>query len=473
MTTYYISSSGSDVAAGTSLGAAWLSAAPWNTLVAGVGVADGSELVIIGSLTVSTAINMPTNPTTVRGTSNDVRASITVTGSIDGIKIANSANGATVKWLDISGGANCVNFGQNCINCTVTYCSATNWRSHGIDGNGGTSQNGNSVSRCHLYSGVGDCFSVGDGSGWTLEYNNFHDTTGDSGTDGIAFHDSNAFKNIVRYNVIKNIAPGVGKAGISVGSTGVLVTGGSWVEAYGNTIVNCGIRGIACLPVGGAGHNPKGRLVAYNNVIVTSTAVQPTCQGIGVLATAESFAPQIFNNIVYNRYTYTKISDTDDLRPCSYGIDSSATSTVTPFLKNNISILSDTSNQLHWILTAQAASAITFNGDTTANTINNNMYWPPSSICFLVPGTGVYTLADVQSALIDTTSTEANPLIRSIAPMGAQDVRFDNRSPLVGAGADLSSFFTVDFNGLTRSVPWTIGPYGRTFPQTISLLGSG
>ena len=177
---------------------------------------------------VSTAINMPTNTLNDRrGTSNDVRASIH--WIYRRIKIALTQRmELPLSGFRYIGGANCVNFWQNCINCTVTYLLCyIGHKSWNLETAGLRRTETRFPDVTYTAASV-IVFSVGDGSGWTLEYNNFHDTTGDSGTDGIAFHDSNAFKNIVRYNVIKNIAPGVGKAGISVGSTGVLVTGGSW-----------------------------------------------------------------------------------------------------------------------------------------------------------------------------------------------------------------------------------------------------
>lgn len=61
------------------------------------------------------------------------------------------------------------------------------------------------------------------------------------------------------------------------------------------------------------------------------------------------------------------------------------------------------------------------------------------------------TLAQWQALGFDTTSTNTAPLLDGYT--------LEAGSPLIGAGTDLSAFFTDDFTGSPRVAPWDIGAY--------------
>jgi hypothetical protein len=45
--------------------------------------------------------------------------------------------------------------------------------------------------------------------------------------------------------------------------------------------------------------------------------------------------------------------------------------------------------------------------------------------------------------------------------MGSGDYHLKSSSPITGAGCDLSAFFITDWDGVTRTIPWSMGAYER------------
>jgi hypothetical protein len=59
---------------------------------------------------------------------------------------------------------------------------------------------------------------------------------------------------------------------------------------------------------------------------------------------------------------------------------------------------------------------------------------------------------------------------------GAGDYHVQTGSPAIGAGVNLSSSFTTDYAGTTRTPPWTIGAYqfgGASLPAPTNFRVTG
>lgn len=98
--------------------------------------------------------------------------------------------------------------------------------------------------------------------------------------------------------------------------------------------------------------------------------------------------------------------------------------------------------------------------------MNNNLYYDPdwnAAQKYVWATAGVtYTLfGDVFSSFgFEEDGLYANPLFTSFgATPSTRNLRLVPGSPAIGAGANLSAFFTTDKNGNTRTVPWDIGAY--------------
>lgn len=453
MSNYCIASWGSDSWAGT-LARPWLTEDPWNTLVGAGSIQRGDTLWIFGSVTLAAAsIQIPTD-VDVRGGSMNHRPTVTGASGQPCFKFNDSVDASNIRFVDTTGGSKGVLYGTNVTGSTVIACKIQNWTASGIDGGSGASANTNQIIAVELTGGAGDAFTVGNASGWLLDGVYAHDVTGGAGVDGAAFHDSNAFKNIVRRCTFRNIAATEGKAGVSVGSTGA--GGGSWVEVDGCIIDNCGNWGILCAPLSGV-DNRLGRLVATNNRVRTSTTTVAGVFGIGVAHTANSYAPIILNNVVYNRYAYTKSGSSDLNRVASYYLDCSATATFQPQFFNNVSILSDSTNQVHFRSSvAYYTGASVHVGAAIDQVVNNNCYYPDASDAFMNAGSPLdfATLQTFFSA--ESAGMVADPKLVSATPSEPEDFMPLAGSPLIGAGRDVSSTLTVDCFGLTRS-SWSIG----------------
>lgn len=111
---------------------------------------------------------------------------------------------------------------------------------------------------------------------------------------------------------------------------------------------------------------------------------------------------------------------------------------------------------------------VSITGPTNGMIISNNVYAvygaggnPPFSINGVSP---IYNFAAWQVVVVD-----ANSSYSSAASVNA-DGTIPSGSPAIGAGANLSSIFTTDYTGATRTAPWTIGAYQYGIAQTGSAL---
>lgn len=466
MTDYAVASWGDDLWPGTFF-RPFASFDPFITLAQ-----SGDRCFVFGSFSSVPTFTFPSG-VTVRGAHRRARPTITVDPSGQGLVMADASNGTTFSLLVVSGGTDCIAYGSDCISCVVADCEVTDWSEHGINGADGSSGTGNIVRGIYFHDGTGDCWQCGFSHGWTVTRCVGKDVLSDGtgGTDFLAFHDSNASMNTVSYNLGVNIAPSGGKAGVSIGSIGS--GGGSYVYALGNVIINCGTEGIVSLPVSGSA-NPKGRLIARNNIVITSESASAALVGIGHQPTGDAeIASIIENNIVYNRYAYNTASDVDTGAPSSFSLDCSASASGTPIFKNNVSLLSDETKQRHWQMTAGYISAcgIAY-GTDFSQALKTNLYYPANSLYF-VPGSGAGTLATLQALFaappfnltgLDQDSLEEDPGFQSATPEDLADFFYRSSSPLIGAGTDLSASFTTDMLGLARVAPWSIGTMRGALP---------
>jgi uncharacterized phage protein (TIGR02218 family) len=69
----------------------------------------------------------------------------------------------------------------------------------------------------------------------------------------------------------------------------------------------------------------------------------------------------------------------------------------------------------------------------------------------------------------DTTNIQGQTYSNLFVNHLAQDFRNRSGSPSLQVGVDLSATFTTDFDGVSRTAPWDIGPYGGVYiPSTVA-----
>jgi hypothetical protein len=82
---------------------------------------------------------------------------------------------------------------------------------------------------------------------------------------------------------------------------------------------------------------------------------------------------------------------------------------------------------------------------------------------------GYLTFPQMESIGYETNGMWANPMFTSVAN---RDFTLQAGSPAINAGADLSAYFTTDYNGVTRTAPWDIGAYEFTNFRRATLNGA-
>jgi len=166
----------------------------------------------------------------------------------------------------------------------------------------------------------------------------------------------------------------------------------------------------------------------YNNVLYANAGLHPTD---GFLAIGADYADaniRVFNNTIVGSGTGSTGGN---------GVYSSgATPSGTLIIKNNI--------------IRNVYLAIWKNNSTTLTSDYNNI----NSVGYAgrISSTFYSSLASWQAIGYDAHSINSDPLLTETYAIPAN-------SPAKGAGTDLSAYFTTDFVGTTRTVPWDIGAY--------------
>lgn len=198
-------------------------------------------------------------------------------------------------------------------------------------------------------------------------------------------------------------------------------------------------------PVTGYGDNMlflnyvNGWVKIFNNVLNYST-----CQGTfnvivhGVLDTADYGQTYIYNNTFIGGSNY---SNTIAIVPYALRPDSL-------YIKNNIfySIKTDT------------YPLFTVASTVPASQISNNVFYNPNGTR-LYSYAGVYgTLSQLQALGVEAGSTFSNP---NFVDFNNKNYHLQSTSPARNTGTNLSSFFTVDKDGIARPQEsfWDIGAY--------------
>ena len=108
--------------------------------------------------------------------------------------------------------------------------------------------------------------------------------------------------------------------------------------------------------------------------------------------------------------------------------------------------------------------ALKFSNDVEPLSLNNNIYFNPNrdaSSQYVIHWMGVYKkFSEIQALGFETHGMYANPAYADLnkTPNSAVDLNLQAGSPAIGAGTDLSRFFTTDMAGTLRS-DWDIGAF--------------
>lgn len=248
------------------------------------------------------------------------------------------------------------------------------------------------------------------------------------------------FGAIVRYNEVY-------RSSIAIpGSSSGTVIGAPNCQVYGNKFHGLHDAGTSHWAMGiymegdgdalGNGIDSTNHLI-YNNLIYNNA--EP---GILMLATVSgqgSCSAKIFNNTIVSNGTY------------GVQIRSSNSRAVTILAMSNNIIVSN--------LTAEVS---TENANSTITEADNNLYNRTSGNSWIVSGVSK-TWAQWQALGYDAHGLNADPLLN-------EDYTLSASSPARASGANLSTYFTTDLLGLTRSV-WDMGAYKflSAAPQHISI----
>lgn len=192
--------------------------------------------------------------------------------------------------------------------------------------------------------------------------------------------------------------------------------------------------------------NCSGPLSVYNNIAEQEGGVD--APGNGFIALGGTGINRVFNN--------TFVSKTAS---ATHAIQvSGAAGNLTLYVSNNIV----TNSFPIWIKSWTA-------GDNAY--VDNNIYWPDVT-GFSKTTTGSSdnkTFSFWQGTYgLDTHGTNLNPLLTSTSRLSAG-------SPAIGYGANLNSFFTTDYDGLTRGSVWDAGAFEFVAPdltRTVNVSGT-
>jgi hypothetical protein len=182
-------------------------------------------------------------------------------------------------------------------------------------------------------------------------------------------------------------------------------------------------------------------VIAYNNIFLTDTDNgTPTTGGVYWNPSKDLTGTfELYNN------TFDVIRESGDTTTSCPNINftpySTGSGTQTVLIKNNV------------FRYGTAAIAIYSNGSVSLTSDRNilNVVSDATAMSYSSNTDTVFkTFAQWQAFGFDASSSAADPMLRS-------DYLLETGSPAVGTGQDLSSVFTVDFAGVTRTVPWDRG----------------
>jgi hypothetical protein len=235
------------------------------------------------------------------------------------------------------------------------------------------------------------------------------------------------------------------------GQLGVEIYGYAGAPSENNKVFRNGIDTIGAITL-----DPWATAIRFGNDSTDGLAYNNLVYGewdLGLHPGAESYDAGFYNNTVHITKAITNTN--------AGGMVQEQTSATGNVFKNNL---------IYIPLGGKCLSTAT----GTDATFDTNLCWSPSGTPFRYRGTDYTSLISYQSAYTTATGLTDDSIYGS-NPLLQPDYSLYQGSPAIGAGVDLSSYFTDDYYGHVRRGDWDIGAIesGVLESQGVGLSGMG
>jgi hypothetical protein len=200
-------------------------------------------------------------------------------------------------------------------------------------------------------------------------------------------------------------------------------------------------------------YETQGYVRIYNNVLYTTSATGSNMMSIFNKGYGTQGTTEIYNNTLYANNAVAALIVVDNGAPY-------------PKIKNNIGYINNSTGSCLWL-----------QGAVTPSDIDYNIWQKPSDSNSLRDSSGSKTFAQWKTAGYDAHGYWSNPSFASTSAY-PYDLSVQIGSPAMDHGINLSSLFTTDKMGNTRTVPWGIGAYsypsdGLAPPKGVRVISGG